>query len=256
MAKSFCIKNGNIYELSARGARKYYLYSFMAILRRLICLCGTVLCAFVITWYVYSNCITPTIGIDNIVNFKLLDCITTGSLFATFGSAVIAVFSLYTTKYLTRFYDDVSILTQGLSQEESNSVPWKRWAFIPRISRIKFSSNPKFIGLSNAILIFFLRNKQVEFKLPTTEADIEEFAVLNSIIRMRRIKKGYFQALEENSQIEEYPVWNCVYDLYKCALFYRACNLFVWIGVCFVIYSIIFAFWYPELYNYCSLFLG
>lgn len=80
MAKSFCIKNGNIYELSARGALKYYLSSLMAILRRLICLCGTVLCTYVITWHVYYNCITPTIGIDNMANFKLLDCITTGSL--------------------------------------------------------------------------------------------------------------------------------------------------------------------------------
>lgn len=252
MAKSFCIKNGNIYELSARGARKYYLYSLMAILRRLFCLCVTVLCTFKITWYVYFNSITPTIGIDNTVAFKLSDCITTGSLFATFGSAVIAVFSLYTTQHLTRFYDDVSILMQDLNQGENNSIPWKRWAFIPRISRIKFSSNPKFIGLSNAIIIFFFSNKQVELKLPTTEADIEEFSILSSIICMKRLRKEYFRALEINSQIEEYPAWNCVYDLYKCALFYRTSNLCVWIGVCFVIQSIIFAFWYPELYNYFS----
>lgn len=252
MAKSYCIKNGSIYELSARGTQKYYINSLITIVSRLFCLCVTILCTFIITWYVYFNSIIPTIGLDNIATFKLLDCITTGSLFATFGSAIVAVFSLYTTKYLTRFYDDVSILMQDLNQEKNNPVPWKRWAFIPRISRIKFSSNHKFIGLSNAVIIFFLCNKQVEFKLPTTETDIEEFAVLNSIIRMKHIKKGYFQALEVNSQIEEYPAWNCVYDLYKCALFYRVCNLCVWIGVCFVIQSIFFAFWYPQLYNYFS----
>ena len=139
---------------------------------------------------------------------------------------------------------------QELNQEENHFVSWKRWAFIPRIKRIKFSSNPKFIGLSNAIIIFFLNDKQVEFKLPTTEADIEEFAVLYSAIRMQLIKKRYFQTLEANSQIEEYPAWNCVHDLYKCALSYKVCNLCVWIGVCFVIQSIIFSFWYPELYNY------
>ena len=249
MAKSYCIQNGNIYELSERGARKYYLYSLQEILRRLICLCVSVLGTFRITWYVYFNSITPTVGIDNTTAFKLLDCITTGSLFATFGSAVIAVFSLYTTKYLTRFYDDVTILMQDLNHDGNDPISWKRWAFIPRISRIRFSTKPKYIGLNNATIIFYISNKHIAFKLPTTEADIEEFAILSSLIRMRHLRKRYFRELEENSQIEEYPAWNCVFDLYKCALFYRICNLCVWIGVCFVIQSIIYAFWYPEFYN-------
>lgn len=249
MAKSYYIQSGGLYELTPNWSRKYYKTGILKIIKRLISICIGLLCTWGITCYVYFNCITPIIETDGSATFKLIDCITTGSLFATFGSALIAVFTLFTAKYLTRFYDDVSILMLDLSSDEINPVRWKRWAFVPRINRIKYSAKPKYIGLDNATITFCIGDEQITFKIPTTESDIEEFLILRYLIQMKRLRKKYFNELDKNSQFEEYPAWDCVFDIYKCALFYRLSNLCVWIGTCFIMHSILFAFCYSEIYN-------
>ena len=253
MGKTYYIESGSICELSKTGIQKHYIKRTLNLLRNIFYACVCVSCTLAITWYVYQNSVTVTINECDIAVFELMDCITTGSLFATFGSAIVAVATLYTSKYITRFYDDISTLMQELNSDEIGSGSWRRWGFIPQMEKLVFSSSkPKYIGLYNATITFYIHNKKGRFIIPTTESDIKESFFLWPLLRMTFLRKKYFQYLEDIDLLEDYLVWECIFDTYKSAMLYRTSKFFVWIGSCFIAQSIIFAFFYPEL---CNIFL-
>ena len=52
--------------------------------------------------------------------------------------------------------------------------------------------------------------------------------------------------LDTVERLSEYPAWDCVTAIYRNILLYKICYYCVWVGVCFVLQSILFTFFYSE----------
>lgn len=249
MAVSYNIQKGGLVLLSQDSAEQYQDDRLFRCLRRLgwgiFLLLGT--CG--ITCGIYLRCVSPHTGLDGAIFYSLSDSITTGALFATFGSAIISVFTLSAAGQLRLFGENLAVLEQELAPSELNSASWKRWPFLPRLSKMSVQGEMRRLGLRNASISFTTAHGDLPFQIPTTQADFGELPVFRSFLRMELRRTNYLDYLNSTDLIEEYPAWDCLRAMYKNILVYRFSNCCTWIGVCFVLESIAFSFLYPYLQN-------
>lgn len=249
MADSYYIQEGELVLLNQSSAKQYrhswLIRNFKRFGWGVFALLGT--CS--ITYAIYLHCISPRTGPDNALFYSLSDSITTGALFATFGSAIIGVFTLSSASNLNLFSENLAVLEQELASSESGGTGWKRWPFLPRLSKIPIQGKKRHIGLRNASVCFKTTGGQVWFQLPTTQADFGELSVFRGFLRMKFHRAAYLDYLNRVNLTEEYPVWDCLCAMYKNILAYRFSNYCTWIGICFVLESIVFSFLYPYLQN-------
>lgn len=249
MATTYRIEKGKLYELNTQYARKYFVRKSALFFKKFIFFLFGVFGSFTVTWIIYQDCVTPIIKADGTCSFSMLGCITTGSLFATFGSSVIAVFTLFASRYLAQFYEYLSILTHDMASDTLEEMKWKRWSFLPRVSRLRFPEKTEYLGLETAVVVFIIENFEQNFPLPTTEADFKELPILSSLLRMKGLRKKFLWILKRNELLSEYLAWDCMTAIYRNILLYRLSYFGVWIGVCLVLQSILFAFFYPAFYR-------
>lgn len=247
MANSYQIQKGGLVRLTKTNGKKRRLKSiflrFTQFGRMVLSLSGTC----VITYIVYLHCVLPVDTPDGSMTYLLSDSITTGALFATFGSAITGVFSLSATSGLNLFYENLTIFEQDLSSLASNETGWKRWSFLPRLDTMSINGKTQYLGINNASVCFTTAYGHVLFLLPTTQADFWELPVLRSFFRMKYHRNSYLNYLASEGSIEEYPAWDCLCAIYKNILAYRFSSCCIWIGACFVLESILFSFFYPSL---------
>ena len=250
MAESFHLQQSRILKLNDKAFHhKYMVKRFVALLARLLSIVGVMIGSGVITLMIYKMCITPSDAENGALYFSMMSRITTGSLFATFGSAIIAVFSLYTTRSLSSFKDCLGVLMQELARDDTHGDLWRRCSFIPRIQRTRIDGKDYFMGVDSVKISFHIGVDEKEMLLPTTLVDFGDIATLRYFIYMKILRKKYIEELVYREQLAEYPVWDCVTQIYEDVLMYKICYFCVWVGACFVFQSIIFTFFYPALYS-------
>ena len=249
MGETYCVSQSRLVKLKKGYFKKYLvrrtLGSVIGVLRVGLVVIGSGLA----TWYIYKNCIEPDILEDGAYFFSLLNRITTGSLFATFGSAIIAVFTLYTARYFTYFQDNLAILMENLAEKNIHGTAPRRWPFIPRVSRTRFAGENHIFGIESVQIQFQAESFCHSFPLPTTETDFKDLPILLSYLQMKALRKRYLAKLKTPEHLAEYPVWDCVMAIYRNIVLYKASWFFVWTGVCFVLQSIVFTFFYPCFYH-------
>lgn len=245
MADTFQIKESQLFELKKEYRKKYLGKKTVSFVRRLLGIGLAIVGSGSITWQIYQSCVEPVIQAGGTYYFPMINRITTGSLFATFGSAIIATFTLYTTRYLSHFQECLLVLTQELTV---NGTLGRRWAFIPRVSRTRCDGENKFFGIESAQIEFLIGSIPQGFSFPTTEADFKDLPILFNFLYMKWRRKQYISGLIAMDQLSEYPAWDCVTSIYKNVFLYKICRYCVWVGVCFVLQSILFTFFYPFLY--------
>ena len=246
--ETYVIDKGELLELNMQHSKKYTQVRLLAHLRRIVIAAGIAVGSFIITWFVYSKSVFPPASTGGELIFSLQKQITTGSLFATFGSALIAVFTLFTGSSWSRFQEDLFILENELSGGIFRNASWKRWPFIPHVTKWSKGGAVRYFGVNTAKIRFKTGVLSQDFPLPTTEADFKDISVLVNYLQLRCLRKTYFAQLTDTN-MREYPAWDCVTDIYRSILYYRVCRLCVWIGVSLVLQSIAFAFFYPYLYQ-------
>ncbi len=208
----------------------------------------------IMTWHIYQNCVQPVALNNGAFVFPMTDRITTGSLFATFGSAIIAVFTLYTSRYLSGFQKSLVILTQELAGRDGGMPVRLRRPFMPRVSRTRTSGEDQFFGVESAQIHFQIGANSQIFSFPTTETEFKELPILLDYLRMKWLRGRYLSSLRSPEQISEYPAWDCVMSIYRNVVLYKASYFFVWTGVCFVLQSILFTFFYADFYHLFEIF--
>ena len=248
MADTFQIKESRLLKLNKGYRRKYLLKRAASLAIRLLGIGAAVVGSGAVTWWIYQSCVEPVIQEDGAFYFPMISRITTGSLFATFGSAIIAVFTLYTARYLSNFQECLLILMQELAAEDTDGALWRRWAFIPRVSRARYAGESRYFGIESAQIEFQIGSTTRAFFLPTTEADFKDLPILSSFLCMKLLRKQYLSGLDTVERLSEYPAWDCVTAIYRNILLYKICWYCVWIGVCFVLQSILFTFFYSTFY--------
>jgi len=249
MGETYCIKESRLIKLKKSYYKKYLARKLLTFIIEILRIGLVVIGSGLATWHIYQKCVEPIALENGTCSIPLISCITTGSLFATFGSAIIAVFTLYTSRYFTRFQENLAILTENLVGESRPGTAPRRWPFIPRVSRARFANETHFFGVESVQIQFQIGGFPHSFPLPTTEADFKDVPVLLSYLEMRLFRKHYLTGLKSPEHLAEYPAWDCVMAIYRSILLYKASYFCVWTGVCFVLQSIVFTFFYPWLYN-------
>lgn len=249
MGETYLIQESRLVKLKKQYYKEYRLRQVLSFIVWILKVGVAVVGTGTITWYVYKNCVVQVPQTTGTSTISLVSCITTGSLFATFGSAILAVFTLYSSRNLTCFRENLSILTDKLTDKSTCGGNFLRWPFIPRVSRSRFDGEVHFFGIESADIEFQAGKFVSRFPLPTTETDFKDLPILLSYLRMKILRGRYLAELKTPESLSEYPVWDCVMAIYRSILCYKASWLCVWIGVCFVMQSIIFTFLYPLLWQ-------
>lgn len=252
MAVSYRMQKGKLVLLAGNDVKKHQFRNFFHQIIQLGWGVFSLFATCIMTYMIYLCCVFPVAAADGSMVYSLLDSITTGALFATFGSAVIGVFSLSSTSCLNFFYENLAILEEDLLFLSQDETKWKRWSFLPRLSKMSIGGKTRYLGVNNASVCFTTTQGSICFLLPTTQADFWELPAFRSFLRMKYNRNYYLNYLNSEDAIEEYPAWDCLCALYKNILDYRFSFCCVWIGVCFVLESILFSFFYPRLYEFVT----
>lgn len=237
-----CNINGGALEQQEQTAGKYFLHKIVLYGRRVFLYSMALIFSYMITEYVFSTCIIPD-DLHNTAGISLSDCISLGSIFATFGSAVIAVLSLTSSSQISSFEQKLAVLRSQFSTYDISK--WIRWDFLPRQSRERIQKGQyKYYKLVNATLCFEMETQTLSLPIPTVRKDFHDLPIFSALWKMRRFKSAYSAYIHKRKCISDFLVWDCLFSMYRNIILYRISEFFVWVGATFVINSIVFAFGY------------
>lgn len=180
MEKSYDISEGGWYLLPSKSVIwKYICFLLYKVIRKLIsfCIIGVV---FLITYIVFYNCIDDD---------KLSDMIALGAVFATFGSAVISVFSLYCSQMMNNFHNNLVILQNKLISGNT----WRRWGFLRRIKKQRIGwGKYNFYVLKNPQICFETNYNKIQVPIPTDISDFQDISVGWYYLQLVVFSKSFF----------------------------------------------------------------
>ena len=235
MEYNYTVTEGELLVNNARKVRLIVRLTYLFRILKLLLLLLTFGITIYTTYLIFRECITDA---------TLAACIPLGSIFATFGSAVISVISLYCNKQISLFQENLLALhdqVPGLSS-------WKRWPFMKRYSR-------ETIGLFRHNY-HMLKNPQINFRseklsltipLPTCTADFYDIPIVFNIIKMTCFHKAYMKTVVRHQDLQEQKdifTFYCTLMIYRNIFRYKAGTFLMLIGSEFVLASIIFSFFY------------
>ena len=230
MERFYDIIPGNVKKYEATNKEKIHkikMYHFFYIVAIVI--------AIVSTYLVFYKCIDK--------NRKLSDTIALGSIVATFGSSVVAIFSMSLNTLYDRFLSDFMIFSNSLEPEKY----WIRWSFIKRKSHhILYNGVSTYQELTNSMIKFNVGSHTIEFFIPTIKEDFYDLPNWKSLLAMKKEKKDYESYVLNNSEepANALMIWDCIYDELCCIAKYRMARFAVVLGEAYILTSIIMAFLY------------
>lgn len=230
MNEAFNIQAGSVTKYATTDKKKvnhlhlYHIIYFICFLSSII-----------ITFFVFKSCIMPE---DN-----LSETISLGSIFATFGSAIISIFSITISNTYDHFCCNINILFKELCPENE----WHRWVFIKRESHSTLYNNElTYQILKNPEVTFNVGSHLMPIFLPTIREDFYDLPNWSSLKNMLLESKNYESYVLNNISDSATPlmVWNCILDNFKSIAIYKIAKLMIIIGGSFIFSSIVFAFFY------------
>lgn len=226
----YCINQGNVCKYTTEDKVKINNIKMYHIIYIVI----TIL-AFLSTYLVFINCIDE--------NKALSNTIALGSIFATFGSALVGVFSLVMGSCYDRFLSNYYILFSQLEPGKK----WQRWAFIKREShQTLFNQESAYQVLTNAKVVFNVGSHSIELFIPTIKEDFYDLPNWKSLKQMQTKSKDYESHVLSKCDRPDQAlmVWHCIYDNFLIIAKYKIAKAIVVLGVAYLMASIVMAFLY------------
>lgn len=193
-----------------------------------------------LTYLIFGQCITDA---------TLINCIPLGSIFATFGSAVISVMSLYCNKQINLFQENLLALYDQIPKLSS----WKRWPFLKRYSRKRIGTFCyNYHILKNPQITFNGNNFCLKISLPTCSADFYDLPIIINIIKMLWFHKSFMRSVLRHQNIQDQKdifIFYCTLMIYKNIIKYKFGIFLMLIGAEFVLTSIVFSFFYQAIHE-------
>ena len=231
MSNFYQVISGNIEGSKTEKSYLIEKYKFLLVLFQVISIC----LAMLFTYKIFTICISEK---------NLENTISLGSIFATFGSAIVAVVSVYCNDSYVRFSDNVGILQTELLKDEH----WTRWTFVKRKSKRRLLDNGIYEQiLQNAKIKFSLGSHDIYKYVPTVRADFDDLPIFRQLILMKRYSKQYETNLCNHASPDDavaFFIWDCIFDIYVQIAYYKICTYVIWIGCSFVFSSLVCAFVY------------
>lgn len=235
MEYHYSIKEGELLLNNRIENRLAAIAEFLFRLLKLVMLMLSFCITVYVTYLIFRECI---------VEATLSSCIPLGSIFATFGSAVISVISLYCNKQISFFQENLSALHEQITDLSS----WKRWPFLKRHSREKVSFwKYNYYTLHNPQITFKSEVLCLTVALPTCTADFYDIPILFNTVKMFGFHKRFSRSLvghRDRQDQKDIFVFYCTVMIYRNIVRYKAGTFFILIGSEFVLASIIFSFFY------------
>lgn len=241
MEHSYRIENGALLLCNDIKSKCFVYLSFLHHSFTIIFIFISLFLTMLVTLIIYNKCI---------VNISLNECIPLGSIFATFGSAVISVLSIYCGKQNNLFQENLAILQEEISDLHS----WRRWPFIKRYSKEKqsFFHNNYYI-LLNPQITFETGKKSLTVPIPSCIADSKDLWLVSNMLKMICYRKCYLKfiyGLNSIKRQEDLLIFDCVLMIYKNIIRYKYGTIIMWIGAEFIFSSILFSFFYGRIINF------
>lgn len=238
MGQNYSIKNGGLHLCNNLKNKCSVYISYMYQYCKIILGFSSLLFSMYITLVIYEKCITE---------ISLKECIPLGSIFATFGSAVISAFSIYCSGQNNLFQENLAILRTHFSDLHS----WQRWPFLKRYAKKKLSFlHNNYYILSNPQITFETNTRSLTIPIPSCTADFKDLPVTINIIKMLCFHKCYsnfIYSLHDIKQQEDLFIFDCVLMIYKNIIRYKCGMVIMWIGAEFIFSSILFSFFYEQI---------
>jgi len=237
MEKNFSIKQGGLFLCNDLQSKIFVYFSYFKKFLKMILGVGSLWLTMYITLIIYEKCI-PTIS--------LTECIPLGSIFATFGSALISVFSIYNDKQYSLFHENLEILRGQIPDLHS----WQRWPFLKRYSKDGLSIlHSNYYILSNPQITFELNNKSITVPIPSCTADFKDLPITYNKRKMVCFRKQYSNLIYDmyNMKQEDLIIFDCVLAIYKNIIQYKIGTVIIWTGAEFIFSSILFSFFYRQI---------
>lgn len=233
MVDGFKIQAGQVTKYTTHEKKKikhlrlYHIIYF-------ICFLSCIL----ITFFVFKLCISN--------KSNLSDTIALGSIFATFGSAIVSVFSITLSNVYEHFCCNINILFKELCPQNE----WHRWPFIKRESHSTlYNKELTYQILENSKITFNVGSHNISIFLPTVREDFFDLPNWRSLKTMLSEAKNYESYIINNirDSATSLMIWDCVLDNFKSIALYKLSKLMIVIGGSFIFASFIFAFFYTLL---------
>jgi hypothetical protein len=194
--------------------------------------------SFFVTWFVFNVYIDEAIFADSIA---------LGAIFATLGSALVSVFTLFCGEQYVQFRDNAKIFHEQLI----GSKNWERWPFVKRF-RVDKVGKKQFETqlLENPTIVFSGFEWSVTIPLPASKVDFYELSIYRCFFRLKLNRAIYRRILSmhpDPNALKEILLWDCLEALYRNIVLYRVGKSLAWFGGCFVFNSIFFSFFYNTL---------
>ena len=140
---------------------------------------------FIITFCIFFTCISE---IPPNMFSNLEPTISLGAVFATLGSAIVSIYSLYCNEQFRKFHETLTILQTSLLKEAS----WSRWAFLKRYHVVKYLNEYYCLCLVNPSITFRNGKEILKLFIPYIKEDFYEFSVFLSYYKTLHFSKKYF----------------------------------------------------------------
>lgn len=240
MEYNYSVKEGELLLNNSRKAKVIVRLTFLFRFLKLFLLVFTFGITVYLTYLIFRECITEA---------TLTNCIPLGSIFATFGSAVISVISLYCNKQISLFQENLLALHEQMPELPS----WKRWPFMKRYSRERvglFQHN--YHVLRNPRITFHSEALDLMIPLPTCTADFYDLPIVINFLKMLRFHQSFMKSVVKRHGMQgegqkDISTFYCTLIIYRNIIRYKAGTFLMLIGSEFVLASIVFSFFYKTI---------
>lgn len=233
LVNAFEIQSGQVTKYATNKKKKInhlHIYHIIYLICFILCI--------VSTFFIFKLCISNTANLS--------DTIALGSIFATFGSAIVSVFSITLSSVYEHFCRNINILFKELCPENE----WHRWPFIKRKSHSTlYNKELTYQILENSKITFNVGSHNISVFLPTIREDFYDLPNWQSLKNMLWESKNYesYVINNINDSATSLMIWDCVSDNFKSIALYKLYRLMIVIGGSFIFASFIFAFFYTLL---------
>lgn len=238
MEYNYITKEGELLLNNSISFKLVFWLMFLSRIVKLLFMLFSFCITVFLTYLIFEQCIADA---------TLVNCIPLGSIFATFGSAVISVISLYCNKQISLFQENIF----ALHEQIPDLIAWKRWPFLKRYNREKtgvFRHN--YYILKNPQITFNGKNYCMTISLPTCTADFYDLPIVFNIIKMMCFHKSFMKSVIRRQNMQEHKdifSFYCILEIYKNIIKYKVSTFLMLIGSEFVLTSIIFSFFYQPI---------
>lgn len=171
-----------------------------------------------------------------------------GSMFATFGAAIVALGLTFLEDNVARVRENIDIFYKEIWKQ----APWRRWPFLKRKERTDlFGERTIFLDLRNPEIPFDVGTHEIRISVPTVFEDFYDLPVWTNYWQSSRHCKAIltklFRDLQEipDTENEKRELLNtkmysilCLRDVWYCILRYRVSKYVIHSGIAFILFSI------------------